>query len=442
MKPAMLVDSLWVLGTRFLLRGANFLIFLLLARALTVGEFGFYGYLMSTAVVLSVGFDLGLRQSVASLLGQAAAGAERAAIVTHMLALWLLLAALATLTTYGMLVGGGYAATYGGVTVVAAFGTAPMLLLRTGQGAFLGRGELGKLNQSEIISRVVMLGGTAGLWLTHRLDLASAVWTLVLAHAVAGLYLVLQIREALSPRALLDLPLARRMLRAGAVFAGGTLLMILMGRVGIWLVNALLGEDALGLYFGVQRLGEMLVEVATAVGIVIFSHGVRTVDQNEAARDAVRIARIVTACVALLALATMLWARPFLALFLGAPYALEADAFRLVMLGTLAACFNVMLFPCLSSQGLARVGIWSYGLGCAVALLGCLALIPPLHLLGAGLAYALAQASVALVLAFAYRGRFGFPVATVLLPQAEDAREIAGLARRLPARLGLRRARG
>jgi O-antigen/teichoic acid export membrane protein len=441
MKPAMLVDSLWVLGTRFLLRGANFLIFLLLARALTVGEFGFYGYLMSTAVVLSVGFDLGLRQSTASLLGQAAPG-ERAAVVTHMLALWLLLALLATLATYGILVGGGYAATYGPVALVAAFGTAPMLFLRTGQGAFLGRGELGKLNQSEIISRVVMLGGTAGLWLTHRLDLASAVWTLVLAHAVAGLYLLLQIRSALDPRTLLDLGLARRMLRAGAVFAGGTLLMILMARIGIWLVNAMLGEEALGLYFGVQRLGEMLTEVATAVGVVIFSHGVRTTDQREAARDAVRIARIVTACMAVLAIVTMLWARPFLTLFLGAPYAAEAEAFRLVMLGTLAACFSVMLFPCLSSQGLARVGIWSYGLGCAVALLGCLTLIPLWHLTGAGLAYALAQASVALVLAFAYRNRFGFPVATVLLPQAEDVREIAGLARRLPGRLGLCRARG
>src|SRR5207302_736038 len=84
-----------------------------------------------------------------------------------------------------------------------------------------------------------------------------------------------------------------------------------------------------------------------------------------------------------------------LTLFLGAPYAAEAETFRLVMLGTLAACFSVMLFPCLSSQGLARVGIWSYGLGCAVALIGCLALIPPWHLTGAGLAYALAQASVA-----------------------------------------------
>src|SRR5919107_1740986 len=106
MKAAMLVDSAWVLATRFLLRGANFLIFLLLARSLSVGEFGFYGYLMSTAVVLSVAFDLGLRQSTAFFLG---GGTERRdAVVTHMLLLWLLLGSLAVLTAYGMLVGGGY----------------------------------------------------------------------------------------------------------------------------------------------------------------------------------------------------------------------------------------------------------------------------------------------------------------------------------------------
>jgi O-antigen/teichoic acid export membrane protein len=438
MKAAMLVDSLWVLGTRFLLRGANFVIFLLLARALTVGEFGFYGYLMSTAVVLSVAFDLGLRQSVAFFTGHEPAA--RAAIVTHMLVLWLLLAAAAVLTTYGMLVGGGYAETYGALTLVAAAGTAPMLFLRTGQGAFLGGGQLGKLNQSELISRVVMLGGTAALWFLGRLDLAGAVWTLLVAHALAALYLLLQIRGDIAPATLLDLALARRMLRHGAVFASGIILMILMGRIGIWLVNALMGEEALGLYFGVQRLGEMLVEVATAVGVVIFSHGVRAADIKAAARDAIRIARIVTACMALLALATIVWAGPFLTLLLGAPYAAEANAFRIIMAGTLAACFNVMLFPCLSSQGLARIGIWAYGLGCLIAWAGCQLMIPVWHLLGAAVAYALAQVAVATVIAIAYRARFGFGLPAVLLPQGEDAREILGLARRLPARL--RRARG
>src|SRR3712207_8814729 len=102
--------------------------------------------------------------------------------------------------------------------------------------------------------------------------------------------------------------------------------MILMGRIGIWLVNALLGPEALGLYFGVQRLGEMLVEVATAVGVVIFSHGVRNLDQRAAAVDAVRIPRLVTPCMALLGLLALVWARPVLPLFLGAPHAAAADA--------------------------------------------------------------------------------------------------------------------
>ena len=247
------------------------------------------------------------------------------------------------------------------------------------------------------------------------------------------------IRADITPAALLDLALVRRMLRHGAVFASGIILMILMGRIGIRLVNALLGEEALGLYFGVQRLGEMLVEVATAVGVVIFSHGVRATDVKAAARDAIRIARIVTACMALLALATILWAGPFLTFFLGAPYAAEANAFRIIMAGTLAACFNVMLFPCLSSQGLARIGIWAYGLGCLIAWAGCQLMIPVWHLLGAAVAYALAQAAVAAVIALAYRARFGFTLPAVLLPQGEDAREILSLARRLPARL--RRAR-
>jgi O-antigen/teichoic acid export membrane protein len=437
MKAALLVDSFWVLGTRILLRGANFLVFLLLARSLSVAEFGFYGYLMSTVVVLAVAFDLGLRQSVAFFVGRGTAD-ERAAVITHMLLLWLGLAALASFATWGMLAGGGYA-DRGALAVLAALNAAPLLFLRMGEGALLGRGNLAALNRSELISRGVMLGGTAGLWALDGLDIGAAVWTLLAAHTAAGLYLLAQIRGDAAPARLLDLPLVRRLLRHGAVFAGGIVLMILMGRIGIWLVNALMGPDALGLYFGVQRLGEMLVEVATAVGMVIFSHGVRAADQREAAGDAVRIARVVTACMALLAAATIPVAPQFLALFLGAPYAAEADAFRVVMLGTLAACYNVMLFPCLSSQGLARVGIRAYGLGCAVALLACLALVPRLGLFGAGLAYALAQGSVAVVIALAYRARFGFTVAAVLLPQGEDVRDIAGLARRLPARL--RRAR-
>jgi O-antigen/teichoic acid export membrane protein len=433
MQTALLKDSLWVLGTRLVMRGANFVVFILLARVLTEGEFGFYGYVMSTALVLSVGFDLGLRQSTAFFVGREPENAT--AVATHLLFLWCLLAALAALVCWLMLSSGGYTADFGPLALVGALGTAPMLLLRMGQGIFLGRGNLKALNQSELISRAVMLLGSLGLWATGRLDVATAIWTLLVAHGLASLYLLVQVRRDVRPRTLLDPALVRRMLGHGFVFASATILMIALGRVGIWIVSDLMGPAALGRYFGVQRLGEILVEVATAVGVVIFSHGVRAADIRASAGDAIRIARLVTALMAAVGLFCILAAQPLLRLTLGPEFAAEAPAFRLIMVGTLANCFTTMLFPCLSSQGLARVGTAAFALGIVVAALACWGLVPPLGLAGAGIANILAQGAVVLIIVLAYRSRFGFRTAEILLPQREDAAAILGLARRLPAHL-------
>ena len=193
-----------------------------------------------------------------------------------------------------------------------------MLCLRIGQGVFLGRGDIARLNRSELISRAVMLGGTVGLWLLGRLELPAAIWVLLAAHLAAAAYLLWQIRGALRPGLLFQAALVRRMLRYGAELWIAVLLLILLGRIGFWIVSWRLGEEALGLYFGSQRLGEILVEVATAVGIVIFSYGVRAADIRASALDAIRIARLVTALMALVAAVAMVLAVPLLRLVLGA----------------------------------------------------------------------------------------------------------------------------
>lgn len=433
MQPRMLVDSLWVLLTRLILRAANFVVFILLARSLAVGEFGFYGYVMSTALVLAVAFDLGLRQSGAWLIGQEPEALP--AVATHMMTLWLLLASLGVLVCWLMLEAGGYVAGYGPLALVAALNVAPMLCLRTGQGVFLGRGELGKLNRSELIARAVVLAGTVGLWAAGLLDLHTALWTLLTAHVAAALYLLVQVGPALRPGTLLQPGLVTRMLRYGGELWVAMLFLILLGRIGFWIVSWQLGEEALGLYFGAQRLGEILVEVATAVGIVIFSYGVRAKDIRASALDAVRIARLVTAAMALVALAAALLAQPLLGLALGQGYAGEAPAFRLVMLGALANSFTTMLYPCLSAQGLARFGIGAFALGSAVAAAAFTLLTPALGLTGAGLAYALAQGAAVVVIVDAYRRRFGFPVSAVLLPQREDLQALGAVARAALARV-------
>lgn len=433
MQTAMLVDSLWVLLTRLVMRAANLVVFLLLARSLTVGEFGFYGYVMSTALVLAIAFDLGLRQSAAWVIGKEPAALG--AVTTHIVVLWLLLGSLGVLTCWFMLRAGGYIADYGALALIGALNVAPMLLLRTGQGVFLGLGQLGKLNRSELISRAVVLLGTGGCWLLALLDVRTAIWALTAAHAAAGLYLLVQVGGELRPATFPSPSLVTRMLRYGAELWIAVLFLILLGRIGLWVVSWQLGETALGLYFGSQRLGEILVEVATAVGVVIFSHGVRAKDIKASALDAIRIARLVTVLMALVALAAMMLAGPLLTLVLGPEYAAEPDAFRLIMLGSLASSYTTMLYPCLSAQGLARWGILAFGLGSAVAAVAFFALTTHSGLVGAGLAYALAQLTAVAVIVIAYRRRFGFRVAEILLPQREDARAIRDLGRTALARV-------
>jgi O-antigen/teichoic acid export membrane protein len=429
----MLLDSLWVLLTRLVMRAANLAVFVLLARSLSVGEFGFYGYVMSTALVLAIAFDLGLRQSGAWVIGQEPSADP--AVTTHLVALWLVLGSAGVLACWLMLGAGGYVAGYGALALVAALNVAPMLCLRMGQGVFLGRGDLGRLNRSELISRAVVLAGTVGLWAAGLLDLAAAIWVLLAAHVAAAAYLLWQVRGAVRPGTLFQPPLVGRMVRYGGELWIAILLMILLGRIGFWVVSWRLGEDALGIYFGSQRLGEILVEVATAVGIVVFSHGVRASDIKASALDAVRIARLVTALMALVAVAALLFARPLLGLVLGPDYAAEPGAFRLVMLGALASSYTTMLYPCLSAQGLARWGIAAFAVGGAVAAAAFWWLTPALGLVGAGLAYALAQLAAVAVVVVAYRRRFGFEVREILLPQREDATALWELARTAAGRL-------
>ena len=307
-----------MLLTRLVMRAANFAVFLLLARSLSVGEFGFYGYVMSTALVLAIAFDLGLRQSGAWLIGQEPAADP--AVATHLMALWLVLGCLGVLACWLMLEAGGYVAGYGGLALVAALNVAPMLCLRIGQGVFLGRGDLARLNRSELISRAVMLA-RHGRPLGARpcSSCATAIWVLLGAHlAAAALSAVADPRRHLRPGRCSRPHWSRRMLRYGAELWIAVLLLILLGRIGFWIVSWQLGEEALGLYFGSQRLGEILVEVATAVGIVIFSYGVRAADIRASALDAIRIARLVTALMALVAVVAMVLARA----------AAEADARR------------------------------------------------------------------------------------------------------------------
>lgn len=418
----MLLDSMWVLLTRLVQRGANLLVFMLLARALTPAELGLYGYVVSTALVLSVAFDLGLRQGVAAVVG---ASPDRAgAAAGQLLLLWCGLGSLASAAAWAMMAWGGLAETGPAAMILAVAAVAPMLLVRMAQGLFLGAGDLKRLNQSELVSRALLLLLTALFWALGGLDLAAALALMALSQLAAAAFVLGCIKGSLGWRHFADRAMAGELLRRGLGFAGAILLMILSGRIGVWLVAWLQPPAEAGSYFAVLRLAEMLVEVATAVGVVVFSHGVRMVDDATAAAATAGVGRTVTACMALAALAAGAFAAPALTLVLGSGYAGDATALRWALGGAVASCLVMILYPGLSSRGRAPVGIWIFGAAVLVNLAAGLALVPAFGAAGAAAAFAAGQWAAGTAVVVAYRRIHGLGFRQLLLPGAMDLRQL------------------
>ncbi len=431
MHPTMLLDACRVVATRLTMRAANFVVFLILARSLTPAEFGAYGYVVASVLMLSVIADLGLRQATAAAIGE---GRDEARILAQLVLIWLVLGSAAVLAMHLAIRLAGLVDDTA-LLWTAALVAAPALFMRTWQGIFLGRGAIAALNRSELASRAVLLLGTALLAAGGWLALPSIIWLLLLSYLAGAIVVLVDVAPRLAAADFRATATAVALLRRGLGFAAGIIAMIMLGRVGVWVIGGLLSADELGRYFGLLRLAEMVAEIATAVGMVIFSHGVRRTGERAAAvADTLRLTRLVGALMAIVTVVILVTAGPLLTLALGAAYAGAADAFRVMVVGALAGCYGMMLFPGLSSQGEEKLGALVFIIGTATAALLAFALASSHGLMGAALAMALAQGVTLAGFLVAYRRAFGVAVQDALLPRLDDFRQLAA-----PLMAGLRR---
>ncbi|MEO1188977.1 MAG: oligosaccharide flippase family protein [Pseudomonadota bacterium] len=431
MAPRLLLDSLWVLGTRILMRIANFLVLMILARALPLEAFGTYGLAVATLLMLSFMLDFGVRQSSAVALGLKDADPD---LPTHLAAATAICAFLAMVAAFVVMQ--SIAGSDGDrLTWIVALIAVPVMILRCLQGAQLGLGRLDQLNLSEFLPRALTLLGVVVLWPLGLLNLESAMIVTLVGYWVGAAYLIAVSNHLLSWRRRLSGVQLGTLFRQGLVFAGSAIAMILLGRVSIWIIGAIAGTADVGLYFAILRLSELPVEVAGAIGVALFSHGVRQTKGASSGADTARAVRSVNFLL-IIGVAWMAWfAEPMLRLSFGANFAAHTELFHIMLLGTVVSCMNMMIYPCLASNGRARVGLLAYGPGMFTAAALTWILTPLYGLPGAAVAVLLAKVWVLTVLVIAFLRRFEVPLASLLIPSVEDFKPLLARAAALPSRL-------
>lgn len=429
-----LLDTLATVVTRFGGKSVNLLVFLIVARQLSLAEMAIYGFVFSTTLIFSTMLDLGIRNSLAVFVGQEP---DRAASYTRASFLvWCVLAAVGVPISYITLHLSSLSIDIAALAPPFSLLLAAMLYLRMMQGTVLGEGDIRLFNTSELISRFVLLPCTLLLLaIPGSFTLMSAMWVLALSQLVAAVYLFArQYRFIFRPSAN-TLALTRRLIARGFLFMLAVLLMNAAKRVSFLVVSHVEPKAAAGLFFSLQRLTEIITEVGMAIAVVAFSYSVRAKSVNDALEGSAAMSRVAMVLFTLISVAMVASSSISVPLLLGARFAVDGWLFPLLVGTTLIGAPWTILFPSLSVVlSPARVLLLMLP-GVSLNILTALPLTRAYGLEGAALSMLLSNLVLTGSFLVLYKVKFGIPMNRFLVIGRSDLSGLGTLVGKITSRI-------
>jgi O-antigen/teichoic acid export membrane protein len=341
------LDTLTTIVTRFGAKSVNLLVFLIVARQLSLTEMAAYGFIFSTTLIYSTILDLGTRNSLAVFIGKEPALTND--YTRSGFALWLVLSVLGVPAAYLTLRASDLGMDTTQLAIPFAILLAAMLYLRMMQGPPLGTGDIKLFNRSELASRVALLIGTVILLvIPGAFTLLSAVWVLAVSQVAAALYLFAKQLPAMRARSGKWTVLAWKLVSRGFLFMLSVLLMNAAKRASFLVVSQTSASDAAGTFFALQRLTEIITEVGLAIAVVAFSYSVRSSSTREAVDSSAAMLRTSMLLFTAVSVTMIATADVTVPLLLGSQFSSEGWLFTLLVVATLSGAPWTILFPSLS----------------------------------------------------------------------------------------------
>jgi O-antigen/teichoic acid export membrane protein len=420
-------DAAVTIATRFGLAILIFATDVILANALGPAAKGRFALVLLYSQLVATVIGFGMDQAIAVVTGRGPAEGRHA--FANAL-LWSALVGgatvLASLWLYGVPAAGPpsgplvslFPNLSAGQFTFAALAIPAELFFNLGLFALLGRRRVASYSGIRLLRRLTLLTLLLGTALAANLDLAAA---LVINLISLGLTAVAIVWAATRERLLGGMPsigLLREELRYGGRTVVGTLAERLQFRADAFIVNAIAGVRATGIYSVTSGLAETLWYVPNALGVVMFS---RAVDPTaDAGRTAATLTRTTLALTVLLAVPAAAFGPRLVRFIYGSQFADAGVALRLIIPGVVAYSVVAVLSRYLSGRGRPGTGTLILVLGLAANVMANLALVPRFGILGAAVASSLSYGLTALVMLAVFVRVSGRGVAETLIVRRSD----------------------
>lgn len=274
---------------------------------------------------------------------------------------------------------------------IAAALVPPTLYYLLATGILVGRGQIRALNALEVTVRGTLLpalvvAGLVGLGASGFVAVSVVVWALggVAALVLIGRYARLTFRPS------------RELIAVGFRYATKSYLITLFAfialRGNIFLLRREFGPSDLGFYSIAMQIGDVLILLPQAVGMILFPHLVR--DSSERWARTRRAALWVAAIMTVLCAVTALVCGPVIHLLYGAEYDPSARVLQIMLPSIFSLAVAGILSQYLAAIGLPRplVAVWAVGV--VFVLLLSVALIPDHGAAGAAAALSIGNVAI------------------------------------------------
>jgi O-antigen/teichoic acid export membrane protein len=441
-RPGLVHDAAIAIATRFGLAVLIFATDVILANALGPAAKGRFALVLLYSQLAATIIGFGMDQAIAVVTGRGEEDGRRA---FGNALLWSAVVGggtvLASLWLYGIPASGPpsgplvrlFPNLSAGQFTYAALAIPAELFFNLGLFALLGRRRVAIYSSIRLLRRLTLLALLIGMARVADLDLAGAlILNLVSLGLTAAAIIWAAARERLVG-AVASIPLLGEELRYGGRSVVGTLAERLQFRADSFIVNALVGVRATGIYSVTSGLAETLWYVPNALGVVMFS---RAVDPTaDAARTAATLTRTTLALTVVLAIPAAILGPRLVRLFYGSAFADAGVALRLIIPGVVAYSVVAVLSRYLSGRGRPGTGTLILLFGLGVNVVANLILVPRFGILGAATASSLSYGVTALVTLTAFIRISGRGVAETLIVRRSDIAAAVGLLQAMLRRL-------
>lgn len=427
------VQMVATIAARFIGKTVNFLVFAVLAHKLSVSDMGLYGFVFATTILISTGFDFGVRNSVAYFIGQRPDSANPYARAT--LRLFAGFAIPAAILMYGLLLYHTEIKLSSWVSSAVLINLAALLFIRMGQGILIGEGRIGDFNQTELASRVVLVFTTGGLLAADLVTLPTALISLAVSNFIAAFMVLWFVRRNLLPSDKASAGRERELITRGFKFMIGVLAMLTAKQMAFLIVSQLGSPDDAGVFFALRRLTEILTEIGLAVSVVVFSQNVRATSRTEAIASAAHSTRVSFAIFVILTVIAMLPTQWLLQIALDDPYSSYPNLFRILLLGTLVSTIWTIVFPSMSAIDDPIISFFIFLPNLLISALITVFLFEMWGLNGAAVGMTASHVLITASFLLVFKTKYNAPIRDFIFLKREDFAELAGVSAKIRRRL-------